>query len=114
MKFNEFKFYISVFFVCVVLLAACSGEDGDPGPQGEQGLQGDQGPKGAISNSGYQKSGYLQGTVMGTRKDGTAFNEPFKYEYTADSVQGFSLINGVKNINVTRSLNSFVDSYMNL
>src|SRR3989337_2832665 len=114
MKFNEFKFFISVFFVCVVLFAACSGEDGDPGPQGEQGLQGDQGNQGIAGNSGYQKLGSLEGTVVGTRKDGTAFSESFKYEYTMDSVHGFSLQNGVKNIAVNRSLNSFSDSYMNL
>jgi hypothetical protein len=114
MKFNEFKFYISVFFVCVVLLAACSGEDGDPGPQGDQGLKGDQGNQGIAGNNGYQKLGSLQGTVVGTRKDGTAFSEPFKYEYTGDSVHGFTSPNGVKNINVSRYLNSFADSYMHL
>lgn len=63
------------------VLAACSGEDGDPGPQGDAGEQGTKGDTGEEGDDAVSKVGYFQGTVTGTRKDGTPFEEDFNYEY---------------------------------
>jgi hypothetical protein len=74
------------------VLAACTGEDGEPGPQGDPGEKGEKGDQGAQGETGIgaaYKLGFLEGTVVGSRKDGTAFNEAFKYEYTFENVQMF-------------------------
>lgn len=85
-----------------IAVASCSGEDGEPGPQGETGETGEQGATGATGEQGekgeqgatgekgaageqgaaiFEKVGYFQGIVSGKSTDGTAFSEPFKYEY---------------------------------
>lgn len=92
-------------FIVLAFVAACAGEDGDPGPQGEQGeqgLQGAQGPQGTPGIGAAYKAGSLEGTVTGTRKDGTAFSETFKYEYTFNNVQAFYEENGQKFFNASR------------
>lgn len=60
------------------LIISCQGEDGEIGPAGAQGEQGAQGQDGKDL---LEKSGYFEGMVSGVRRDGTPFNEPFKYEY---------------------------------
>lgn len=91
---NKFK-----FFFCIVLVsfmwAACS-EEGDPGPQGDPG---EQGPAG---ENAIHKVGYFEGTVSGTRQDGTAFTESFKYEYGNDSLLAFYEEGGAKSIDLIR------------
>jgi hypothetical protein len=64
-----------------VALAACSGEDGEPGPKGDTGAKGDTGEKGDAGEDAASRNGYFEGTIKGTRRDGTAFEETFKYEY---------------------------------
>lgn len=78
-----------LLLVCIsVAIASCSGDDGDTGPQGpqgEQGAKGDKGDTGAAGADAITKNGYFEGTVTGTRQDGTAFTETFKYEYGAET-----------------------------
>jgi hypothetical protein len=86
MKYTRLLFYA---LISASLLFACQGEDGEPGPQGEPGLQGEKGDKGDAGENGqdgedgvgFEKKGFFQGTVSGTRRDGTAFNETFSFEY---------------------------------
>jgi hypothetical protein len=93
--------YIRLIFYALIsasLLVACQGDMGDPGPQGDQGLQGEKGDKGdkgddgedgengedgedGKDGKGFEKKGFFQGTVSGTRRDGTPFNEAFNFEY---------------------------------
>lgn len=101
---TKLKFSIYALMTAAAL-AACSGEDGEPGPQGEpgaQGPQGEQGPQGTPGVGSAYKLGSLEGTVTGTRKDGTAFSETFKYEYTFNNVQAFYEENGQKYLDVSR------------
>jgi hypothetical protein len=78
-------FRLFVFaFLAASFLTACSGEDGDPGAAGEAGAKGDKGDAGTDGEDGEDaaaKNGYLQGTIKGTRRDGTAFEEPFNFAY---------------------------------
>ncbi len=89
-KYLYFALAISLF------LGACA-EDGEPGPKGEQGEQG------LAGNDSYFKLGSLEGTFSGTRRDGTAFSEPFSFEYTSDSLLAFSEENGEKLIYISRN-----------
>lgn len=77
MKYIRLVFYV---LISVSLLVACQGEEGEPGPQGEQGLLGEKGDSGE-DGVGFEKKGFFQGTVSGTRRDGTPFNEAFNFEY---------------------------------
>lgn len=92
--------FLTHLIVISSLLFACDG--GDPGPegpqgpqgaQGEQGTPGEQGPEGVAGKDGqgYVKAGYVEGTVSGNRKDGTAFTETFKYEYAENSTIYFDV-----------------------
>lgn len=80
MKYTRLFFYS---LLTASLLVSCKGEDGEPGPQGDAGLQG---------NSGtiLSKSGSIQGTITGTRRDGVALNESFTYEFTYQALEGIS------------------------
>jgi hypothetical protein len=103
---SKFKFFFYSIMVSAAL-AACSGEDGDPGPQGEQGEKGPQGEQGPQGNPGIgaaYKTGSVEGTVAGKRKDGTAFSETFKYEYTFNNVQAFYQDDGETLFDVSRYL----------
>jgi hypothetical protein len=103
---NKFKHFFYLLLACVAL-AACSGKDGDPGPQGNSGSQGDKGNTGNTGKGAAIKLGFLDGTVSGKRKDGTAFSENFKYEYSFDSVQTFvDYGGGLKYLHITRYLNT--------
>jgi hypothetical protein len=85
---------LRVLFFAVLLAAfpGCTGEDGEIGPQGDKGEQGEEGDKGDKGDQGDQgdqglpgdyasKVGFFEGTIAGTRKDGTQFEEEFKYEF---------------------------------
>ena len=69
---------IKTIAVCMItatiLITGCkkatNGKDGETGPQGPQGVQG------VVATS---TDGYITGTILGTRKDGTPFNENFNY-----------------------------------
>ena len=94
-----------MFMIIGSLLSSCVGEQGEPGPVGEQGEQGEQGPVGEQGEQGEQgdkgdagndgsdgkngigggiggvvKSGFFEGTISGTRKDGVAFSYDFKFD----------------------------------
>lgn len=105
-----YKFRTLVYSLLVgAILAACAGEDGEPGPQGdlgERGDVGDQGTKGQAGLGTATKTGFLEGTVAGMRKDGTAFNEAFKYEYTFENTQTSSQGVGGKYYHATRFLSA--------
>lgn len=93
MKHTRLLFY--TLLTACFLLGACQGEDGEPGPTGDTGLQGEKGDKGDKGDAGedgangedgedgvgFEKRGFFEGTVSGTRKDGTAFAESFNFEY---------------------------------
>ncbi|HYF70299.1 MAG TPA: collagen-like protein [Ohtaekwangia sp.] len=83
---------IALFAISFSMLS-CEGEEGSIGPkgdtgaQGEQGLQGEQGipgEDGSGNESILVKAGYAEGTITGTRQDGTEFTETFKYEYAPE------------------------------
>ncbi len=98
------KLLYFLFFSSVLVMSACSGDDGaigpqgDPGENGAPGEKGDQGDQGAPGEQGIpgdysSKMGYFEGTVTGHRQDGTAFSEPFKFEfaYGVDKYNGVDL-----------------------
>jgi hypothetical protein len=56
------------------------------------------------------KKGYFEGTVSGTRQDGTAFSEPFRYEYVTNPVES-----GLETFHFNRSLTpSWDDAFMSI
>lgn len=96
---------IIYLFVFAIVLAACTGENGEPGPAGDQGTPGVKGDTGATgapgaNGVGFEKIGSLQGTVAGNRTDGTAFSETFKFEYGNND--SFTDRNGSKYIDFYR------------
>lgn len=80
MKYARLIFHL---LISASMLLGCQGEVGDPGPQGDKGIQGEKGDKGDTGEDGvgFEKKGFFQGTVSGTRRDGTTFNEAFNFEY---------------------------------
>jgi hypothetical protein len=113
---SKFKQIFYAIAACIAL-AACSGKDGDPGPQGEQGETGATGATGATGPAGkseFFKLGSVEGTVSGKRKDGTVFNETFKYEYTSDSLQAFFPEEGVNTLSIARYSNPAADAEFTL
>jgi hypothetical protein len=82
--FRAFRFFLFAL-LAASLFTACSGEDGDPGVAGEAGAKGDPGDTGTQGVAGEDaaaRNGYFSGTIRGTRRDGTAFEETFNYEYS--------------------------------
>ncbi|MBT1702583.1 hypothetical protein [Chryseosolibacter indicus] len=72
-----------------VAVSSCEGDEGPVGPIGPKGDIGETGAAGAKGEAGetaMKKAGYFEGTIKGTRQDGTAFEESFKYEYSDDAV----------------------------
>src|SRR6185312_2897203 len=70
MKKNKIKKIAVTLIATLIVLGSCKK---DPGPTGISGPQGNAGPI-AVSNDGF-----IKGTVIGTRKDGTAFNYIFNF-----------------------------------
>ncbi|HYF70300.1 MAG TPA: collagen-like protein [Ohtaekwangia sp.] len=62
---------------------SCEGEEGPVGPKGDAGIPGPQGEPGTAGESTLNKTGYFEGTITGTNREGEAFTETFKYEYGA-------------------------------
>lgn len=60
---------------------SCEGDEGPVGPKGDAGVEGPQGEQGIPGESSLSKSGYFEGTITGTNRDGEDFTETFKYEY---------------------------------
>lgn len=85
--------------VCVsFVMSSCEGDEGPMGPQGAAGASGAAGPQGATGPEGaaglngqsaLTKSGKFEGTIAGTRKDGTEFSETFSYEYMESFYEAF-------------------------
>jgi hypothetical protein len=80
-----------------VALFNCKGKDGEPGPAGtpgEKGVAGAPGAQGLPGQSFQQarENGFIKGTLKGTRRDGSAFEEPFEYKI-AYSSEGFEKAN---------------------
>ncbi|MDP1800879.1 MAG: hypothetical protein Q8L81_05980 [Bacteroidota bacterium] len=61
---------ITVTILFIGCKKATNGKDGTAGPQGPQGSPG------VVATS---TDGFITGTILGTRKDGTPFNENFNY-----------------------------------
>jgi hypothetical protein len=71
------KIAIKIMAASMMLAAlAFSGCKKTAGPKGDTGAQGPQGPVVDMQNGGH-----ITGTITGTRRDGTAFSEPFSYTY---------------------------------
>ncbi len=84
-------------------VAGCKGEDGEIGPKGETGPQGAVGATGPSSDKAYE-NGFIKGTLKGTRRDGTAFEEAFEYKITTDA-SSFEKISGTEHrLSLWRSL----------
>ena len=49
----------------------------DPGPKGDTGTAGSNGANGILPT---YTDGFIKGNVVGTRKDGTPFNEAFDFQ----------------------------------
>ncbi len=88
------SYYKVLLLAASVLLSNCkSGGEGDPGPTGapgEPGVAGVAGPAGPNGTTFEQalENGFIKGTIKGTRRDGTAFEEPFEYKI-AHGPEGF-------------------------
>ncbi len=95
-------------FVTILFLYSCKGEEGEVGPKGDTGTtgltgiqgatgvqgpigtQGPQGPQGPAGES-FEKAfenGYIKGTIRGTRRDGSGFEEAFEFKL-AMNTEGF-------------------------
>ncbi len=114
--FNKLKLSLFVLMASGLMLSCADDAAGPAGPQGEQGeqgLPGADGPEGAPGVGGYYKLGWLEGNVKGTRRDGTAFEEAFKFEYTGDNMTGFREEEGKKYLGVYRG-NSDYSNYLSL
>lgn len=83
------------FLLAGAIFFSCEGEEGEPGPKGdtgEQGLQGEQGPAGEDGQGlDYIQTGFIKGTISGTRKDGTPIDEEFNFEYRRGAKEGFEI-----------------------
>lgn len=81
--------------IIVVILSACKGDDGPEGPQGPAGNPGT-----AFS---FAQGGFIEGTITGTRQDGTPFTLDFnyKYYYEADYYR-FDINNGQYDFEISR------------
>ncbi len=98
---------MKTFSKMLVLLAAvalfnCKGKDGEPGPAGTTGEQGAAGAAGAQGPAGQsfqqaRENGFIKGTIKGTRRDGTAFAEPFEYKI-AYAGEGFEKANSLTHV----------------
>jgi hypothetical protein len=97
-----------------IAIISCQGEQGPEGPQGDTGAtgaagangsKGDKGDQGDPGADALQPSGFISGTIVSTRRDGTPINETFKYEYAANGVQlSFKpLTEGKRGFTATRS-----------
>jgi len=69
-----------------VFLFNCKGKDGDPGPKGDPGAQGNPG----LNAQQLQENGFINGTIKGTRRDGTAFTETFEHKYVGTNPASFN------------------------
>jgi hypothetical protein len=87
-------------FLLIVLFYSCKGEEGEVGPKGDtgatgasgaQGASGVQGPPGGQGPQGPQgpagesfekafENGHITGTIKGTRRDGTGFEQAFEFK----------------------------------
>lgn len=79
--FKQSSFFALALTIAVV---SCKGPEGEVGPKGDTGATGAQG----ITGDSYDKAlenGFLKGTIKGTRKDGTAFEEAFEYKLASNA-----------------------------
>ncbi|MCF8424686.1 MAG: hypothetical protein K9H41_10100 [Bacteroidia bacterium] len=77
----------------VLLFGSCKkGETGPAGPAGTDGVNG------VVSTS---TDGFIKGNVIGIRKDGTAFNEPFNYQNYSNGPSGTLDSNNVASYDFT-------------
>jgi hypothetical protein len=78
---KQVKLFFYAFMASAAILG-CAGEDGDPGAKGDTGEHGQQGAPG---NDAAIKIGLIEGTIEGTRRDGTAIDQDFKFEFVYGS-----------------------------
>lgn len=105
--FKNFKFPLSMLMASALFFSCADeavGPQGEPGLEGAQGPQGAEGPAGEPGSDAMVKNGYFEGQVKGTRKDGVAFSEAFKYEYAWDTATAFTEKGGQKFLEVSRNI----------
>jgi len=84
---------IIYLIIALAVFFSCQGPEGEVGPKGDKGDTGEAGIPGAPGangqdGTGFEKKGFIEGTVSGKRTDGTTFSETFKYEY-GPTTEGF-------------------------
>ncbi len=72
---------LTLLIIALFIFAACEGDQGEIGPEGPIGEQGEPGADGQNGEDGlnYEVSGFISGTVEGTRKDGVTFSEDIEF-----------------------------------
>ncbi|HWY12874.1 MAG TPA: hypothetical protein VN026_16180 [Bacteroidia bacterium] len=100
MKTIKTQILAITLLLVAVLFTEC--KKGETGPAGAAGPQGSQGPVLTLINSGN-----VTGTLTGTRRDGTAFTEPFSYAYYLQGSSGTldSLTSSLYVFSMQRSIN---------
>ena len=98
----------AVLIMALFLFGACEGDQGEIGPEGPIGEQGEPGADGADGQDGengiaFESSGFIKGTLQGTRRDGLAFSE--EIEYTRKNVnEGFQRVGDFHTLEISRFL----------
>jgi hypothetical protein len=111
MKFGNstkqlFKQSTFLTLALAIAVVSCKGPEGEVGPKGDTGATGAQG----ITGDSYDKAlenGILKGTIKGTRKDGTAFEETFEYKLTSNAATFESVSSTEHSIYLNRYKNVF-------
>ncbi|MDO1447061.1 hypothetical protein Q0590_12405 [Rhodocytophaga aerolata] len=104
--FKQSSFFALALTIAVV---SCKGPEGEVGPKGDTGATGAQG----ITGDSYDKAlenGFLKGTIQGTRKDGTAFEEAFEYKLTNLAAKFESVSSTEHTIHLNRFKSVFGDN----
>lgn len=88
------------------IFTACEGEQGEVGPEGPVGEQGEPGEDGL----NYEASGFITGTIEGTRNDGTSFTENIDFTERR-SKEGFEVEGDYHALSITRLLSNYTGYY---
>lgn len=104
-KMRTIKNYVMILATVVAVLGAC--KKGETGPAGKDGANG---TNGIVPMS---TDGFIKGNIVGTRKDGTPFNEPFDFRNYWGTPSGTLDSNTTNNykFDISRGEDIFGDNY---
>ncbi len=110
MKRTTIKTLATGLVLSVLVFTGCKKE---AGPAGAAGAAGPAGANGVVPMS---TDGFIMGNVVGTRKDGTPFNEAFNFQNYWGSPSGTLDSNSVSNykFNLSRGLDIWGTNYANI